>query len=207
MMRLRMLTILLLGLVLVASSALADKSVTVKRLGDPLVNELSLGVASRADCQVGNLNAVSWAIGDWVFGLEGYKYLFDPTASCGCAPGFHLEAVHLLMQFGAEDVPVTFDAYVDLEEAAWDGGSGCWIPGPEICVSPVIPVTIDTPGLYDISIPIYDQCPCASRRYMYLLSFPLVSSFPTNGRPDLLADDTPLVARAGTISEPAGRTS
>lgn len=72
----------------------------------------------------------------------------DPTGCSACSAGFTVEAVHMYLQFGTEDVPVTFDAAVDFEEGAWDASLGCWTPGPEICTSPVYSVTIDAPGLY-----------------------------------------------------------
>jgi len=103
----------------------------------------------------------------------------------------------MLLQFGPEDVPTTFDVYVDLEDALWDGV--CWVPGIEDCVSPVYSVTIDTDGLYDISLPIYDACDCAyffspvtCQPFYYFLSFHFPNAFPTGMEPDVVTDDFPL---------------
>lgn len=195
-MRMRMLTILVLCLALAASSAFAGRTVTATRLGDYEVDELAFSSGLRSDCQVGNLNAGAWAIGDWVWGAEGYKYLFYPPETCSCPIGFHLENVHLLIQFGVEDVPSSFDVYVDLEEAVWDDLLGCYYPGPETCTSLVYTVDITTDGLYDISIPIYDECECAYMDYWYFLSFHFVTTFDSAMRPDLIADDFPLGCRS-----------
>ena len=191
-MPLRKILVLTFCCAMVASSAMAQRTLHVQRLSDGEAVLQANGGQSRQDCQVGNLNPPSYAITDWVFGAEGYKYLFRVPATCSCSVGFRLDSVHLLVQFGPEDVPVSFDAYADLEEAVWDDMSGCYLPGTELCISPVYTVQIDAEGLYDISLPIFEQCQCAAVEFWYFLSFHFVSEFATTGRPDLVADDLPL---------------
>jgi hypothetical protein len=119
-------------------------------------------------------------------------YLFYPLDTCGCPLGFHLEAVHLMMQFGAEDVPASFDVYVDLEDAVWDDLTGCYYPGAETCTSLIYTVDITTEGVYDISIPIFSQCACAHLDYWYFLSFHFLTNFAGTALPGLIADDFPV---------------
>jgi len=182
--------------VLVASGALAGKTLHVHRLSDVEATLQANGGPTRQDCQVGNLNVPTYAITDWAFGAEGYKYLFRAPATCSCPVGFRLDSIHLLMQFGPEDVPVGFDAFVDLEEAVWDDLSGCYLPGAELCTSLVYTVQIDAEGLFDISLPILEQCQCAAIGFWYFLSFHFVSEFGASGRPDLVADGMPLGCRS-----------
>jgi len=179
-----------LCLLLAVSNALADKEVVITRIEGLAVQEPGPEIL-RQDCQVGNLNTPVWAINDWILGNEGYKLVFDPMATCDCPLGFHLQTVHMLMNFGAEDVPATFDVYADLEEAVFDEVSGCWLPGAEVCASPVYSVTIETAGLYDISLPIGDTCECADMRYIYLLSYHFMTAFPAGMEPDAVSDDIP----------------
>jgi hypothetical protein len=191
-MRLRWTLILAFCCIVAASGAMADKTLHVQRLSDAEVTHQANGGPARQDCQVGNLNLPTYAIADWVWGAEGYKYLFRAPATCSCPVGFRLENVHLLMQFGPEDVPVSFDVYADLEEAVWDDLISCYFPGAELCTSLVYTVQIDAEGMYDISLPIFEQCQCAAMGFWYFLSFHFVSEFSAAGRPDLVADNAPL---------------
>ncbi|MFH1843729.1 MAG: hypothetical protein ABIF77_11045 [bacterium] len=191
-MRRHLLMLLCLSLLLVANTALAGKTVSVTRIDNPDPQVYTMGGATRSDCQVGNLNDPAWLIGDWVWGEEGYKYLFHPQTSCSCPIGFQLETIHMLMDFGVEDVPVTFEAYVDLEEAVWDDLLGCYYPGPETCVSPVYQFTIDTAGTYDIAMSIFDHCDCAYMNYNYFLSFHFVTTFDSAMLPSLVSDEFPV---------------
>ena len=186
-----MLTVVCLCLALVAGNALAERQVTVTNLTQD-VQMYNAAKSAAADCAMGNLNAPAYAITDWIWGAESYKYMFyaDDT-QCACSDGFTVEAVHMYLQFGVDDVPVSFDAYVDFEEAAWDEVLGCWVPGPEVCVSPAYTVTIDDPGFYDISLPMtLGACPCAYFGYWYGVSFNFISAF--DNRPDLVTDDIPV---------------
>ena len=145
-------------------------------------------------CQVGNLNPIAFAITDWVWGLEKYKYMFyaDPD-QCGlCTDGFTVGSVSLVMQFGPEDVPATFDARVDFEEALWDDALQCNVPGPEICVSSNYTVTIDTAGLYNITLPMDAGCACAHFGYWYGISFEFLTAFTSGMEPDMVTDNIPV---------------
>ena len=92
---LSMLTAICLCLTLVAGTALADRQVTVTKLAqDVQMYNASKGAA--ADCAMGNLNPPAYAIGDWVWGAESYKYMFYANeAQCNCTEGFTIEAVHM----------------------------------------------------------------------------------------------------------------
>ena len=183
-------------LVLVAGTALAAREVIVTPVtGD--VTQYTPGISpSGADgvCQMGNLNPLAFAITDWVWGAEKYKYLYyaDPAGCTACTEGFTVEAVTLYLQFGVEDVPVTFEARADFEEAIWDDALQCYYPGPEICVSPDYTVTIDAAGLYAISLPMDTACACAEFGHWYGISFEFLTSFDSDGRPDLITDEFPV---------------
>jgi hypothetical protein len=126
-------------LALLAGTALADRQVIVTPVtGDAIPFDQGITPAgANGACTVGNLNSLAYAITDWVWGAEKYKYLFyaDPAQCTVCPEGFTVESVTLYLQFGPEDVPSSFDARVDFEEAIWDDGLQCWYPGPEVCVS------------------------------------------------------------------------
>jgi len=185
-------------LALMAGTALADRQVTVT----PVTREaipFNPGInPSGADgvCQMGNLNPFVYAITDWVWGNEKYKYLYyaDPAQCTVCTEGFTVESVTLYLQFGVEDVPSTFDARVDFEEAIWDDALQCWYPGPEICVSSSYTVTIDNPGLYAINLPMDTACACAHFGYWYGISFEFLTAFDSN--PDIITDDNPVGCRS-----------
>jgi len=180
-----MLTIATLCLSLLAGSALAERTVVPTPIG-----ELELQTAgverSRQDCTVGNLNTPSYIVGGWFTGGEGYKYLFNPfEQNCYCPLGFQLETVSMMLNFpDTATFPIVFTAYVDLEEAVWDGN--CWIPGPELCVSDVYQIQIDEPGAYTITLPIV--CDCAFMDFFYFLSFHFIDQFEA----ELITCDEPL---------------
>lgn len=145
-------------------------------------------------CVVGNTNPIAFGITDWVWGNEKYKYLFyADAADCGlCSDGFTVASVSLVMQFGPEDVPSTFDARVDFEEALWDPTLQCFVPGPAYCVSSTYTVTITDPGLYNISLPMDTACACAYFGYWYGISFEFLSGFPSGMEPDIVTDNLPV---------------
>lgn len=172
----------------------ADRQMTFTPVtGDPAtINPGIQTSGANGACQMGNLNPIAFAITDWIWGAEKYKYMFyaDPALCSACSDGFTVESVNLVMQFGPEDVPVTFDARVDFEEATWDDALQCNYPGPEICVSSVYTVTIDTPGLYNITLPMDTACACAHFGYWYGISFEFLTTFDSS--PDIVTDDTPV---------------
>ncbi len=188
----RNLLLLSLCLLLMAGSAMAaERAVVVTPVSGNVIN-INQSTANAA-CVMGNLNTPVYAITDWIWGNETYKYLFDANQE-GCATcpsGFKVEAVHFFMQFAADDVPVTFDCKGDFEETVYDPTLGCFLPGAIICESPVYTVTIDKAGMYDIALPlIADDCPCAFFGYKYALGMTFLTSFASE--PDLVTDDTPV---------------
>jgi hypothetical protein len=191
---LALIPVLPLLLAAVSSQAGAARPAHITPL--PADSPLLLPPTARAECAVGNLHPGAWAIGDWVWGQEGYKYLFLPTETCSCPVGIRLGNVRLLMQFGPEDVPASFEAYVALEEAVWDDAIGCYVPGEEVCASPVSTVEIAGAGLYSVGISLSEHCGCADIDFPYLLSFHFISTFAAASRPDLIADDFPVGCRS-----------
>lgn len=198
MKKLSMIVLCTLCLTLVAGTVLAvDRQAVVTPVTGVPTNyspDATPANPNPAACQVGNLNPIAFALTDWIWGAEKYKSLFyaDP-AGCGvCTEGFNVSSVNLVMQFGVEDVPSTFDARVDFEEAIWDDGLQCFYPGPEICVSSAYTITIDTPGLYNISLPMDTACACAHFGYWYGISFEFLTAFASGMEPDIVTDATPV---------------
>jgi hypothetical protein len=188
----RTLITILVCLALVSSAAAQQKTVTVTPVEGPV---LTAGAAGPAGvCVYGNDGAATWALGDWIWGQESYAAVFDAVQPpCGCAAGFTIEAVHLYMQFDVEDVPATFDASVGFGEALFDEAAQCFVPGTPDCNSATFTVTVDTPGLYDIALPIDPaSCPCAFFDYRYAVYFNILTLFPETGRPSAVTDDFPL---------------
>lgn len=171
-----------------AGNALAERAVTVTPVTEDLQN---ISQSIPPTCQMGNLNPAYWAIGDFVWGAEAYKYLFDaPVGSCSCIDGFTVSQVHFYMQFKATDVPISFNCYADFEETLWDDAMGCFVPGPVICVSPLYTVTITNAGMYDIALPMAQGCPCAMFGYKYGISMNFPDPIPTH--PDAITDNFPV---------------
>ncbi len=175
----KLIVLALAGLLLVGAATAKD-TYQARRLTDDEI--ASLQPVARQDCMLGNLNPAAWALTGWATGFEAYKLLFNPSDQCpNCPMGFLIENVHMLLQFPVEGTilyPYVFTVYVDLEDAFWWDDIGCWWPGVEDCVSDPIQITIDAPGLYDISVPL--PCECAYFRdatgmpYWYLISFHFV---------------------------------
>ncbi len=179
--------ILLLILVLCLSGqAAAERVATVRPLETDGIT--TLFASDRQDCVVGNPNPFFYAVPDWIWGAEKYTYIYDPTDTCGCPAGFTVDFVHMIVQFGPEDVPVTFDAYVTVDSEAWNDELDCWYPGDAVCESEITSITIEEAGLYDIGLPT-PACLCASMNYQYSLSYVFVSSFASN--PDVVTDQFP----------------
>ncbi|MBU0743423.1 hypothetical protein KKG45_13720 [bacterium] len=182
----RNLLLLLILVLCVAGNAVAERNVSVQRLDTDKIS--ALFESYRQDCLVGNPNPFFYAIPNWIWGAEQYTYIYDPTETCGCPAGFAVEFVHMIVQFGPEDVPVTFDAYVTVDSPAWSDELDCWYPGNPVCASDLTSITIDTAGLYDIGLPTPD-CACAAMSYQYSLSYVFVSTFSSN--PDIVTDQFP----------------
>lgn len=184
----------LAALILTTGTALAAREVQVTPITGPAATIYPGLQAAGANpvCEVGNLNPIAFAITGWVLGMEKYKTLFtaDPTGCSICTEGFNVASVGLFMQFGLEDVPATFDARVDFEEAVWDESLGCFLPGATICQSSVYTITIDAPGLYNIALPLDTACACAEFGFTYGIGFEFLTAFAS--APDLITDAFPI---------------
>jgi len=185
----RILITFLLCLVLAGSAVAAEKTVETA----PLKGEAQATLVGPAGvCVFGNQNPAFYAYGDWIWGAETYATVFDAVQpGCGCIEGFNVEAVHMYMNFGLEDVPVSFDLTASFLETVFDVDAGCELPGPEICTSPLYTVSITTAGLYDISIPLNTEtCACAYFGYKYAVSMNIVTAFASS--PDAVSDEFPV---------------
>lgn len=178
MMRLATL-ILVLGLLLLAGSAPAEQAREQAKAPAAQAILLPPGAGALADaCSVGNHNAAYWTYGNWIMGGETYAYLVNPPAEgCDCGAGFKLTRVYMMMQFGAEDAPVTFSAFAGLAEAVWDPARGAYVPGQDYCTSPTWAISANDAGLYDIYIDLDGGCPCASTTEPYFITFHLPNGF------------------------------
>jgi hypothetical protein len=188
----RIVTIMFLGATLLAPAAFADRGATVQRLDKVAIQPLDLGADTRQDCLAGNLNVPVYALTDYIFGDEVYAHSYGwwpGDADCTCPLGMRVEAVHMLVQFGPGDVPVTFDVMATAQTAAGlSMPPPCpWPSGFEYGVSGVHSVTIDTPGLYDIGLPL--QSECAFVGHIYDVTFQFLDLFDPAKRPDLITDD------------------
>lgn len=187
--------ILLVCFVMMASVAIARDTPTVTRIDPADLQEMTI-LTPPGDGVVGNLNPPAQAIGGWLVGDEVYKYLFNPSEQLpNCPVGFNLLSVHMLLQFSddpSEVYPQEFSLYGDLETAVYDDALGCYVPGPEECAGPLVTITIDQPGLYDIEVPM--DCPCAfiygsdGTAFMYMLSMHFVG--PVSAA--IITDDIPV---------------
>lgn len=181
---------LIFCLVMVSGALAQERTVTITPLSGPVLDvDLS---APAGVCVMGNTNPAAWAIGDWIYGAETYATVFEAMQPpCGCPAGFSVEAVHALVQFGVEDVPITFDVAVAFHETVVDEAAGCLVPGPEVCSSSIYSVTIDAAGLYDLALPIDPTtCQCTFFGYGYAVSMTFVDAFIEY--PDMITDNFPV---------------
>jgi hypothetical protein len=175
-------------LTLLAGASLADDQVRSQTRYES--TQLPMSPDPQTGCEVGNLNDPYWTYGNWIMGGETYAYLINPpTEGCTCGAGFKLERVYMMMEFGPEDVPVTFDAYAGLAEAVWDEQRGAYVPGADYCTSPTWSITANSAGLYDIYLDLSDGCPCAATTEPYFITFHLPYGF--TWWPSALEDNDP----------------
>jgi len=189
----RILISCLLCVVLAATAAAQDRTVVVQPVEGP---PLEAGVPGWGGvCVYGNQNPAAFAITDWIYGDESYATMFlAERPPCGCADGFFITTVHMLMNFGPEDVPVSFDAYATFRENSLDEATaGCNVPGAFLCSSPVwqspvSTVNITSAGLYDIALDMgMAECPCARFGYTYAVTMDILTPF--TSYPDAVTDD------------------
>jgi hypothetical protein len=176
---------LMFCLILASGVFAGERQVTVTRI-DQEVQTLPEARGAAGDCLMGNLNAPYYAISGWLLGMESYSYVYEAdAAACACPEGFAVETVHIYLQFaGAMD----FDVAVGLSEAEWDFAGSCWVPGADICASPVYNVAIPGGGLYDIALPV--TCDCAFFGYHYAIDVDFLTSFAVS--PDMITDNVPV---------------
>jgi hypothetical protein len=180
-----------LCLSLATGAVAGDKPVTVTRLdGEPVIRT----VDAKGVCVLGNADFASYAITDFFWGAESYAYVFDvPAPTCGCASGFAVDGVHLLMKFDAEDVPATFNVNADFCDVTLDPGTGCLVPGAVISNSGHQSFTITEAGVYDI-VALMDPSAqaCSEFGHTYAVSFNFPAAFPAAMRPSAVTDDDPI---------------
>lgn len=175
-----------LVLVLSIGVAAAGKEPVIKQLEAVEATPLDLGTyGAMQSCQVGNLNPAAWAISNFLFPPEAYKFTFDPMATCTVCPmGFRVLKPRIFLQTAGA---CTIVLSVDVEEAVYPT-PGCPSPGPVWCESPLYQVSIPNAGLWNIGIPI--SCDCLAMDRMYLLSVHFESATCT---PSLITDAGPAV--------------
>ncbi len=175
-----------------ASVALAARTPVVKEIrGLPRYTyDAGKGLAT-IDCRLGNQNAPVYYVEPWFEGMESYKFLFHPqqTDHCSCPFGFQIVYVHMFLYFPAGAINTPMKISADLEDAAWDGARGCWVPGVEDCVSLDYAVSVPAEGIYDVSLPI--TCGCAYLNYWYLISFKF--GLAPAARPAIVVDAGPIL--------------
>lgn len=140
------------------------------------------------DCLVGNLNEpVGPPAPDIFQGHESYAYLVYPPDNCLCEQGgFTVQTITQVLYFDATQVPVTLQVQASLRLGVLDIGGTCWLPGPQVCLGPVIPVTITSPGFHWVTAPL-PGCPMQPFGNHYFLSLQYLG-----GGPGFLAiDDAP----------------
>ena len=191
MSRLLVITLSVVLILLLSVAAFADdREVVVKPLESAIATPIVLGPAGPAqDCQVGNLNAASWAINNFIAPPEEYKLAFDPGATCTVCPvGMNVTTIHVFLQTAtACDIVMS----VDLEVAAYPGDPDCPNPGPVVCASGLFNVGLPSAGLWDIGLPITCDCVSMDRTYLLGLNIQSVSCATV---PALITDDGPATA-------------
>jgi len=114
--------------------------------------------AANGDCQVGNLNdPVGPPAPDIFNGEESYAFHILPAEQCQCAEGgFKIESISMLLYFEEDQIPTTFEVRGSLLAAVFEPASDCWLPGPPLCQSDPLAMTIDTPGVHQVFVPVVD---------------------------------------------------
>ena len=181
---LRLLSLLMLSVAIAYPATNAE----VRLLSNAQLDRQALNRIPATDFLIGNLDQPVGVMPNWFTGSEEYLYYFSSAEQFAqWEIGFLIENMYLLMQFGPEDVPVTFDVGANL--------------GVEFhqdylqlapCETQVATVHIESPGLYGIGIPFegFEEC-CAYIHYVYWpgsfnywLYFQIISEFPEDMRPD-----------------------
>ncbi len=194
----KLLTLMVLvGIILMAGTAFAVESLVIKPINkefktfDLSAQKGGMDQGVGDCCKVGNLNWYAHAIENFIGGQEKFSYIFPVEPVCGCETGFYFDTVHMLVQFGPEDVPVTLEVNASFEETQMDATGDHLIPGPPICTSPTYRGTITEPGAYDCTIPLNEtNCACAEFGWDYAISINILNQL--ENKLDLIVDDSPV---------------
>lgn len=140
--------------------------------------------------QIGNLNPpLDPYLPDLVTGQQSFAYLVRPADQLSCSePGFRLEALHMWLAFEPIQVPVTFQVDGGLLEAIDDPAFPGPVPGAELCPVPPQTVTVDEPGLFQLTVPVQGACGCRAIEKDFFLNIrlltPVEALLPTDGQPE-----------------------
>ncbi len=194
----RMLTLMVIvSIVLMAGISLAADGLVIK----PITKEFKTfdvtalkGASPQGHsdcCKVGNLNWNPQAVENFIGGQEKFSYIFPVEPVCGCETGFYFDTIHMLVQFGPEDVPVTLEVNASFEETQMDPTGDHLIPGPPICTSPTYFGTITEAGAYECVIPLTEtNCACAEFGWDYAVTVNILN--PLENKLDLIVDENPV---------------
>jgi hypothetical protein len=184
-------------LVLVAvivAPAFADRQAIVEELDNDLVPQdlrvVPAPVWSFPPCSVGNLNAIAFAITNFIAPPEHYSFIFNPAVGCASCPiGVSISSITFPMRTALACTAVVRTHVQDLAKPGEPGyNANCNPPGFEICSSGVFNVTFPGAGIWNVTIPM--SCECFGVDRSYALSFDVLSSTCSGGL-DLITDATP----------------
>jgi uncharacterized membrane protein YuzA (DUF378 family) len=179
------LVLVLLLLAGLNTGAVGSKQPVVTPLNYQEIGSVTIGyVDPSATCQIGNLNAPVYAIGNFLLPPEEYQLRVDPAVNCvSCYYGVMVTRVHVLLQTSE---PCEIDISLNVDEAVPYGG-GCMGPGPEWSNSGVFHVIVGSAGVWNISMPFPTPCLASSRRYLLSVG---IANFQceTGSMPDLVTD-------------------
>jgi len=170
--------------------ARAERTVTVVPLTETNFRSVSPdGVFTKVtDCQVGNLNSIAWAVGEWAASPEAYYQNFTPSDGCGvCDTGFQVNAIHFFVQTAGV---CAIDLSVGLYGTDFTNPD-CPIPGLFDCMSNNFTVNLTGAGVWDINVPV--NCPCADVTYLSAIGVEIVEyrcEVPLD--PSLITDNFPV---------------
>jgi hypothetical protein len=176
---------LLLALLVMGAAGAVAKNVVVRSLDAAEAAGFDAGRDQRQGCYyVGNLNPAAWAISGWLAPPESYMYVFDPGDDCtDCPDGWRLTHVQILLQ---TDAAADIVLAGSLLEAIYPFGPDCPYPGPIVCETDLLQVSIPGEGMWDVMLPI--ECDCAFFGYDYVLQVTFDS---VSGSVDLITDEYP----------------
>jgi hypothetical protein len=143
-------------LVMIVSSSFAgDKTqARLERVGDMPQGELRVrySLITADTCYVSQNEEILWRINGWVTGMELYKSLMDPAASCDGAYPFTITEINMPMIFD-DGTPIMVS--VDVEAVDYNTVPGCPQPGVVLALSQDFNLEVPAGGgLFNIWIPL-----------------------------------------------------